>query len=76
MKADLSDSMWFVAPESATRRDMRLRLNAVNGVIECTGGLLRRACTFLGRHTLRMLQGSSCVVCDVDLDMEEDVGTC
>jgi hypothetical protein len=76
MKADLSGSMWSVAPDSATRRDVQLRLNAVNGAIECTGGLLRRACTFLGRHTVQTLRGSSCIVCDVDLDMEEDVGAC
>jgi hypothetical protein len=76
MKADLSGSMWSVAPESVTRRDVRLQLNAVNGAIECAGGLLRRACTFLGRHMVRTLQGSSCVVCDVEFDMEEDVEAC
>ncbi len=76
MKADLLGSMWSVAPESATKRDVRLHLNAVNGTIECAGGLLRRACTFLGRHAVKTLQGSSCVVCDVDLDTEEDVGAC
>ncbi len=50
MKADLLEFIWSVAPVSATRRLVRGRWASEKVLIECDGGLLRRAMTFLGRQ--------------------------
>ena len=76
MKANFLGNMWSVAPESATRRDVRLRWSVVKGLIACDRGLLSRACTFFGRQTVQTPRRSSCVICDVDRNADDDVGVC
>jgi hypothetical protein len=58
MKADLSEIIWSVAPVSATRRLVWGRWASEKVLIECDGGLLRRAVTFLGRQIVVTPLGS------------------
>jgi len=76
MKKDFLGNMWSMAPESATRRDVRLRWSVVKGAIECAGGLLSGDCTFFERRKVQTTRGSSCVICDVGRDADNDVGSC
>ena len=57
MNADLSGSMWSVAPESATSKEVCLALPREQ-TIECGGGLFSKARTVLGRYTVLTPLGS------------------
>jgi hypothetical protein len=71
MKADLSGIIWSVAPVSATRRLVRGRWASEKVLIECDGGLLRRAMTFLGRQIVVMPLGSPATREELALDVVE-----
>ena len=66
MNADLSGSMWSVAPELATSKEVYLTLPREQ-TIECGGGLFSKAKTVLGRYMVLTLLGSN-------LDLDEAVG--
>jgi len=57
MNADLSGSMWSVAPESATSREVWGK-RLVGETTACDGGFFNRARTVLGRYTVLTPGGS------------------
>ncbi len=57
MNADLSGSMWSVAPVSATSKDVCFVV-PWKWTTECDGGLFSKARTVLGRYTVLTPLGS------------------
>ncbi len=71
MKADLSGIIWLMTPVSATRRLVRGQWASEKVLIECDGGLLRRAMTFLGRQIVVTPLGSPATREELVLDVVE-----